>query len=131
MAIFKCIYSGYTPVVAGMTIEGYAYKSDRGMRIKLTKTSDTICDANGIPQWVKGSDLPLNGSVWQWEEVKKHVCKYCGYEKGEVWMKRISTTILDKPYNICYSCAEHFDASGLWDEKVNDILWSAFQETED
>ena len=76
--------------------------------------------------------MPLDGNLWKWEKVmEEFVCKYCGCKKEEVWMKRISTTNLGKPYNICYSCAEHFDSSGLWDEKVNDILWSAFQETED
>lgn len=58
----------------------------------------------------------------------KHVCKYCGYQKDEIWMKRISFTVLDKPYNICYSCAENFDRHGKWDEEKNDILWSAFSE---
>lgn len=132
MSIFKCVYSGDSPVEVGMSIEGHAYKSNRGMRIKLTKTTDNICNVNGVPQWVKGADLPLDGNLWKWEKVMEEcVCKYCGYKKDEVWMKRISTTILGKPYNICYSCAENFDRSGKWDEKVNDILWSAFQETHD
>lgn len=58
----------------------------------------------------------------------KHTCKFCGYQKEAVWMKRISTTVLDKPYNICYSCAENFDSHEKWDEEENDILWSAFRE---
>lgn len=133
MSIFKCVYSCENTVKVGMTIEGHVYESAyRGTRIKLTKTTDIICNVNGVPQWTKGADLPLDGNLWKWEEViEQRVCKYCGYKKDKVWMKRISTTILGKTYNICYSCAEHFDYSGLWDEKVNDILWSAFQETED
>ena len=60
----------------------------------------------------------------------KHTCKFCGYQKEAVWMKRISTTILGKPYNICYSCAENFDSHAKWDEVKNDILWEAFKEEE-
>lgn len=81
MSIFKCVYSKDDPIEVGMIIEGYAYESERGMRVKLTKTTDNICNVNGVPQFDKGTDLPLNGNLWKWEEVMEHVCKYCGMKR--------------------------------------------------
>lgn len=67
MPVFKCVKSERLPVLLGITIVG---KRDvEAGYITVTRDSDAK-DFYDKPLWEAGDVLPINGSVWSWEEVK-------------------------------------------------------------
>ncbi len=76
MAKFKCVESSssseYSPKV-GDIIEGelVTIKDEDGVqtRINITEDSDRRT-YYGTPYWPAGESVPLEGSVWSWEEIE-------------------------------------------------------------
>ena len=77
MTKFKCVKSTSSsepnsPKV-GDVIEGELFHVKRDCkfesRISVSKDSDRK-DANGNPYFDVGEDIPLEGGIWTWEEVK-------------------------------------------------------------
>lgn len=76
MTKFKCVKSTssseYSPKV-GDIIEGelVTIKDEDGVqtRVNITEDSDRRT-SYGAPYWSAGESVPLEGSVWSWEEIE-------------------------------------------------------------
>ncbi|UVX31134.1 hypothetical protein P4b_00039 [Klebsiella phage VLCpiP4b] len=69
MPVFKCVKSELNRELVGATI--VAKRDVEAGYITVTRDSDVLREY-GIPFWEVGDVLPINGSLWSWEEVKNH-----------------------------------------------------------
>ena len=76
MAKFKCVKSTssseYAPKI-GDVIEGelVTVKDEDGIQTRINITEDSDRKTSyGHPYWAAGENIPLEGSVWSWEEIE-------------------------------------------------------------
>ena len=76
MTKFKCVKStsyGPNSTEVGDVIEGelVTVKDEDGIQTQINITEDSDRKTSyGDPYWAAGESVPLEGSIWTWEEVK-------------------------------------------------------------